>query len=142
MQRTVNIKRKLNHPPAKVWRALTDPDRLAIWFADNDFKPEVGHKFTFHLPPANNFDGMLYCEVMQVYEPELLVYTFTGNSMQSLTTVRWELTPISRGTLLTLTHSGFGGLGDIFVSAIIQFGWWRFLRQLRDVLNNDENITK
>jgi uncharacterized protein YndB with AHSA1/START domain len=29
---TLRFERQLNHPPAKVWRAITDPGELAHWF--------------------------------------------------------------------------------------------------------------
>ena len=38
---------EIPHPPAKVWRALTETDLLSEWIMPNDMKLEVGHKFTF-----------------------------------------------------------------------------------------------
>jgi len=37
------------HPPAAVWRALTDPDLLARWWAAGEVKPVVGHRFTLDM---------------------------------------------------------------------------------------------
>ncbi len=37
----------LPHPPAKVWRALTEPELLAAWLMVNNMRPLVGHSFTF-----------------------------------------------------------------------------------------------
>jgi uncharacterized protein YndB with AHSA1/START domain len=40
---------QLNHfypqPPAAVWKALTDPELLARWWAAGDVQPVVGHRF-------------------------------------------------------------------------------------------------
>jgi activator of Hsp90 ATPase-like protein len=33
--------RRLPHPPAKVWRAITEPEHLAAWFPDAGVEPEV-----------------------------------------------------------------------------------------------------
>jgi uncharacterized protein YndB with AHSA1/START domain len=49
--RAVRVDEFLAHPPARVWRALTDPDLLARWLMPNDFRPEVGHTFTFRTDP-------------------------------------------------------------------------------------------
>ena len=35
------------HPPAKVWRALTDPALLSKWLMSNDFTTGIGKKFNF-----------------------------------------------------------------------------------------------
>jgi uncharacterized protein YndB with AHSA1/START domain len=43
---------EIPHPPAKVWRALTESDLLAKWIMSNDMKPIVGHKFTFRTEPT------------------------------------------------------------------------------------------
>ena len=55
----------LAHPPAKVWRALTEPELLAKWVMANDMKPSVGHAFTFRLEPTPWWDGIVYCEVLR-----------------------------------------------------------------------------
>ncbi|MEQ4718480.1 SRPBCC domain-containing protein [Nonomuraea sp. B19D2] len=34
-----------------MWRALTEPELVARWLMPNDFKPQVGHRFTFTTEP-------------------------------------------------------------------------------------------
>ncbi len=43
------------HPVDRVWEALTSSEALAAWLMPNDFKPAVGHHFTFRTsrPPAS-----------------------------------------------------------------------------------------
>ncbi|MBE0690020.1 MAG: SRPBCC domain-containing protein, partial [Anaerolineae bacterium] len=52
MKRDLKFERFYPHPPERVWKALTDPAALASWYMANDFKLEVGHKFTFHTDPG------------------------------------------------------------------------------------------
>lgn len=99
------------HPPARVWRALTDSDALAAWLMPNDFRPELGHRFTFRTQPIPPyFDGIVHCEVIELEPPKSLAYTWTGLPGMN-TTVRWDLTEAEQdgvaGTLLVCVHSGF-----------------------------------
>ncbi|MET7799952.1 SRPBCC domain-containing protein [Streptomyces decoyicus] len=56
---TVRGDQFLAHPPAKVWRALTEPDLIAQWLMPADFRLEVGHRYTMTtLPrPRTGFSG-------------------------------------------------------------------------------------
>lgn len=97
----------LPHPPAKVWRALTDPALLASWLMPNDFQPRVGHRFTFRTNPGPGFDGVVECEVLDLREPELLRISWRGGDSVVDTTVTWQVVPEGRGSRLFLTHEGF-----------------------------------
>jgi uncharacterized protein YndB with AHSA1/START domain len=105
--RTIRVDEFLAHPPARVWRALTDPVLLAKWLMPNDFRPEVGHRFTFLTDPRPNvgFDGVVHCEVLVVEPERLLRIGWRGGTLD--TTVTWTLTSEGRGTRLFLEHDGF-----------------------------------
>jgi uncharacterized protein YndB with AHSA1/START domain len=105
--RSVRVDEFLAHPPARVWRALTDPALLAKWLMPNDFRPLVGHEFTFLTEPRPNtgFDGVVHCRVLDVEPERLLRISWRGGSLD--TTVEWRLVPEGRGTRLLLTHDGF-----------------------------------
>ncbi|UQU65832.1 SRPBCC domain-containing protein [Couchioplanes caeruleus] len=45
-----------------VWRALTEPELLARWWATGDIKPIVGHRFTLDMGSW----GQQPCEVLEV----------------------------------------------------------------------------
>jgi uncharacterized protein YndB with AHSA1/START domain len=122
----------LPHPPAAVWRALTDPDLLGRWLMPNDFEARIGHRFTFRTEPVPGagFDGNVHCEVLDL-QPEA-VLTISWRSGPGLdTTVTWRLVPEGRGTRLFLTHDGFdeSDPGQRMVMGILGGGWIGPLRE-------------
>jgi uncharacterized protein YndB with AHSA1/START domain len=107
----IRVDEFLPHPPAKVWRALTDADLMAKWLMPGDFRLEVGHRFTLRCDPipAVRFGGVVFCEVL-AFEPERMlriawVDRGTDNGLDS--TVTWRLVPEGRGTRLFVEHEGF-----------------------------------
>lgn len=47
--RTLRFERRLDHPPAKVWRAITDPDELKHWFPSGVAgEIRAGGELSFH----------------------------------------------------------------------------------------------
>jgi uncharacterized protein YndB with AHSA1/START domain len=91
----------LAHPPAAVWKALTDPELHARWWVPSDIKAVVGHRFTLDMGTW----GAQLCEVTVVDPERLLAYTFAEGSLDTLIT--WRLEPEGVGTRLFLEHSGF-----------------------------------
>jgi uncharacterized protein YndB with AHSA1/START domain len=89
------------HPPAAVWRALTDADLLAHWWASGDVRAVVGHRFTLDLGAW----GVQPCEVTAVEPERLLEYHFAEGVLD--TTITWRLEPENDGTRLHLVHGGF-----------------------------------
>jgi uncharacterized protein YndB with AHSA1/START domain len=108
--------RKLDAAPAKVWRAITEPDMLKQWMAPDDaFKIptaqtdlRVGgrYRIVMHAP-----DGVVH-DVSGVYREivpnKKLVYTWawkTNPERESVVTI--ELRAAGGGTELTLKHEQF-----------------------------------
>jgi uncharacterized protein YndB with AHSA1/START domain len=135
MNRNLTFERYLRHSPARVWRALTDSGALARWYLDNDFRPIVGHQFTFRARPETGIDGLLCGTVILVDEPYQLIYTFYGSFLQDETTVTWTLMPDGAGTRLVLHHNGFTGLSDAAVNTVMQICPSQFLNRLSDELD-------
>jgi uncharacterized protein YndB with AHSA1/START domain len=129
MQRDLLIKWHFPHPPKKVWECLTEPDLISQWLMKNDFKPVVGHKFQFHTRPfpKMGFDGIVYCEVMEIIPMEKLVYTWKGGPKPGVveldTILIWTLVEKDAGTEVILEHKGFKGLKNYITSIIMASGW-------------------
>ncbi|MGW3495745.1 SRPBCC family protein [Streptomyces sp. NPDC001020] len=98
---TITCEKFLPHPPAAVWKALTDPELHARWWAAGDIKPVVGHHFALDM---GNF-GSQPCEVTEMDDQRLLAYRFAEGSLD--TTITWTLHPEGKGTRLVLNHAGF-----------------------------------
>lgn len=101
MTETIHVDQFLAQPPAKVWRALTEPERLARWWASGDIKPAVGHRFTLDMGGW----GAVPCTVTEVEPEQRLSYTFAEETMDW--TITWRLVAEGNGTRLFLEHSGF-----------------------------------
>jgi uncharacterized protein YndB with AHSA1/START domain len=73
----------------------------------NDFKPVVGHRFTFRTEPVprQGFDGIAGCQVLAMEPPRLLRLGWRGGTLD--TTVTWRLVPEGTGTRFLITHDGF-----------------------------------
>lgn len=97
----LEFERYYAHPPSAVWRALTDPERHARWWAAGNVRAVVGHTFTLDMGKW----GQQPCEVLEVQPERLFKYRFATGRLDTIIT--WRLAPDGDGTRLTLTHEGF-----------------------------------
>jgi uncharacterized protein YndB with AHSA1/START domain len=107
---TVELDEFLPHPPAKVWRVLTEPALMDAWIMPSEgFVPVVGTHFTFRSEPVpqTNFSGLVECEVLEVEAERLLSISWSSRGTALDSTVTWRLVPEGTGTRLVLTHAGF-----------------------------------
>jgi len=128
MRRDVNLEAVYPHPPEKVWRAIADPKILGSWLMDNDIAPVVGHTFQFRAKPQPGWDGIVDCKVVEADPPKRLAYTWSGSWGETL--VSWTLTPVTDGTRLTLSHTGFEGLRGVLLSFMMGAGWKKKMNKL------------
>ena len=111
----LTLKRRLNAPPAKIYRAWTDAAKISRWFGPEDAEilraetdVRVGGRFriVFRGPDGEEHDvGGVYREVVP---NQKLVFTWAWRSTperESLVTV--ALKRDGDGTLLTLLHEQF-----------------------------------
>ena len=119
------------HPPAAVWRALTDPDLLGRWWAPGDVKPVVGHRFTLDM---GNW-GVQPCEVTAVEPESRLEYHFAQGVLD--TTIVWRVEPEAEGTRLYLEHAGFDLVSPMGRQAYAGMGngWQHVLNRIGPALD-------
>lgn len=98
---SIEVDQFLPHPPARVWRALTEPDQLARWLMPNTFEPRVGHTFTFD----TGEHGLTHCEVLDLDPERLLRISWRNPPLD--TVVTWRLVAEGTGTRLLIEHTGF-----------------------------------
>ncbi len=141
---TLILVRHLSHAPAKVWKALTEPEHLREW-APFDSDRSLGAVGTARLTTVGAPKPLVTeTQVKRADAPRLLEFNWGGQD------IRWELEPLAAGgTRLTLWHNidrnfismGAAGwhicfdvldrllggqpIGRIVGAQAMQFGWQR-----------------
>jgi uncharacterized protein YndB with AHSA1/START domain len=119
--------RRLRKPVEKVWAALTVPERIADWFTDMKFAPDlrlgarVEVRFDDDDPPYQMTRG----EVVALDPPRLIAWTWPEDEHPH-SVVRCELAPDGDGCVLTFSQSGMGTRWLTGTAA----GWQVFLEGL------------
>jgi uncharacterized protein YndB with AHSA1/START domain len=88
----LRMERHLAHPPEKVWRAMTEPQRLADWFPEK-ITPELREGGTVAYESGETG------AITDLDPQRLIAYTWGTDHL------RWELHPESDGTRLVLLHT-------------------------------------
>ena len=128
--RSLVIEREMPHSPEKIWRALTQGALIEEWLMKNDFRPEVGHRFSFRLTPVPNWDGVINAEVLVVEPNSRLSYSLGTMGMESVVT--WTLTPTKDGTHLRMEQTGFRSEEAANYKGA-NYGWTKFIGNLERV---------
>jgi uncharacterized protein YndB with AHSA1/START domain len=129
---TISFEVDLQHPPAKVWRALTDPTLLAEWLLPViglELKP--GAEFMFKTQPYPGWDGTVNCRMLEIEPQRKLRYTWTVPFLD--TDVTFTLTPTALGTHLGIVQSGFTA-DQKRESGGARYGWKMMGGKLVDLL--------
>ena len=136
--RSVVVERVMPHSPTKVWRALTQGALLEDWLMANDFRAEVGHRFSFRTAPMPHWDGVVIGEVLAVVPDESLSYSWNTAGAGGLrTVVTWTLEPSGDGTRLRMEQSGFRVDEEANYRGA-GFGWERNLGRLEQLLDRPD----
>ncbi len=132
MTTSIEHEQFIARPPAAVWRALTEPELLARWWAAGDIKPVVGHRFTLDMGSW----GHQSCEVLEVAPEKLLRFTFAEGTLD--TTITWRLEAEGTGTRLFLEHAGFDPDSPAAQTALrgMGNGWPGLLRRIERALTS------
>ena len=132
---TIEFEVELRHPPAKVWRALTEPALLEKWLLPVfEWKLEPGAAFRFQTQPYPGWDGSVQCELREVVRERTLRYTWRAIDVD--TVVTFALEPTERGTRLTITQSGFGATQKQ-ASGGARYGWKMMATRMIALLDED-----
>jgi uncharacterized protein YndB with AHSA1/START domain len=118
--------RRLPHPPEKVWRALVEPEHLAVWFpSDIEGERAVGAalRFVFREDEGPTLDG----EMLAFEPPSLLEFRWDKELL------RFEVQPDGDGSVLTFVNT-FDELGKAARDAA---GWHSCLDILGAHLNGE-----
>jgi uncharacterized protein YndB with AHSA1/START domain len=121
----IHIERDYDHPVARVWRAVTDPELVPRWTATGrggrpvGFEPVVGTRFRFVGKPVPGWDGVVECEVLEVQEPSGLRFSWVGGAGERPSFVSYRLAPHAGGTRFHYDHVGFTGFGGFAMSRIL-----------------------
>jgi uncharacterized protein YndB with AHSA1/START domain len=112
---SLTIKRRLKAPPAKVYAAWTDPEKVKGWMGPAEMKAShvecdlrVGGRYRWVMVAPSGEEHDVRGVYREVVPNEKLVFTWAWKSTperESLVTVL--LKPDGDGTLLTLTHEQF-----------------------------------
>jgi len=94
-------------------------DRDRRGWAAGRIRPIAGTKFRFVAKPKPGWNGVVDCEVLEVNEPSLLRYSWTGDAGGDVTQVVYRLEPHEGGTRFSFEHTGFTGIGGIFMAKLL-----------------------
>ena len=122
MRLDLNLERTFPHPVERVWAAISRADAIAQWLFSCDFKPVVGHKFTFRTTPpeGSNWRGWTDMIVLEFALPTRMVWAWESADIDTPTRVIFQLEPTAEGTRLKLSHGGDSTVDDI---ASVSGGW-------------------
>lgn len=103
---SLSFELELAHPPAKVWRALTEPELLEAWLLPViELKLERGAAFTFKTQAYPGWDGTVSCQFIEIEPLRKLKFTWSVPFLD--TVVTFTLTPTGGGTRLSIEQVGF-----------------------------------
>ncbi|WP_395945559.1 SRPBCC domain-containing protein [Brevundimonas sp.] len=134
--RSVVVERDFAHPPAKVWRALTQPHLIEEWLMKIDAAPDTMGR-QFHL--TGEWGGVLDCEVVAIEPERVLAYRWDFENKDPnfalKSVVTFTLTPTGSGTRLKMEQAGFRPNQKQALGGATH-GWAAFLLKLDDVLTH------
>jgi len=142
---TRQIKHKIfySHPAEVIWEWLTKSELISQWLMENDFQPIEGHEFQFRTKPMPqfDFDGIVYCKVLEILPFKKLSYSWKGGpgngeiSMDSV--VYWTLTEMDNGTELTLEHRGL--IDNVSIYTMMTEGWLKNIQKIDELISLAKN---
>ena len=122
----VRFERVYRRPVESVWKALTEPARLADWMGESYVEPHVGGRYETMLDGLKPMRGRV-----RIWEPPtLLEYDFRNDHAPD-SVARWELSADATGTRVIFEHRGMPYAN----SNLMLPGWHAYLDHLGAVLD-------
>lgn len=135
-------------PPERVFQALVDPQQVLKWWGQQgvyrstefqcDLRPGGKWRTVGVGPDGSSFQAS--GEYIEIDRPRLLVYSWVASwTGDAKTTVRWELHPSGKGTLVKLRHYGLSAYPELELGKKYS-GWQRMLGWLQALLDRGETV--
>ena len=93
------LERVYEHEQAALWRMLTDPQALAQWLAPGTIELRAGGAVRIDFGDSGT---VIDSTVLALDAPRLLAYSWSSGD-EPERPLRWELSPVEKGTQLVLT---------------------------------------
>ncbi|MDH7459754.1 SRPBCC domain-containing protein [Chitinophagaceae bacterium 26-R-25] len=130
-------------PPSEVWKYLTQAELIELWLMPNDFKPIVGHEFSFRIKPipSLDLDGIFNCKVLELVPFKKLTYSWKGGPGDGRITLdticEWTLEPFGNGTKLHIKQTGFNESNFAIATAMTD-GWDKNIQKMIAHMNQQK----
>lgn len=101
----IAFERRLAHPVAVVWAALTESNQLAAWLGEGTVEPRAGGAVAIRTGPEERAERqrMMSGRILAWEPPHLLEYEWLQPGLV-ISVVRFELEADAGATVLRLTH--------------------------------------
>jgi len=120
----IRLERELSHTVNAVWKAITDPAKLAIWFAKTEIEQVPGGAMHFRFADADQSVGDAV--ITQLEPDRLFEYNWEGDI------ARWELFPLGNEQCRLVMIYRLNKAKYVTMAAT---GWHIYMEQLEGVLN-------
>jgi uncharacterized protein YndB with AHSA1/START domain len=145
MTKSISHKLFFPHSAEVVWDYLTTSELMAQWLMPNDFEPILGYDFQFRIKPlpAMEFDGIVYCKVLEIVPFKKLSYSWKSGPGEGQITVDsvvvWRLTSKDNGTELSLEHTGFAETVNLALYSGMNEGWLKNMQKIAERINTEKH---
>ena len=125
---------EVSAPRSRVWKDMTDTDRVPLWLGCMNYEKRVGHVFFMQQDPdkraAGDIDGATHCEILGLKEPDRFVFSWYFPDMPK-TYVTITLRDLDGArTAVKFVHSGWEAFSGPEIRSIrdaLQGGWNSFV---------------
>lgn len=147
MERNITHRVFYSHAPQIVWDYLTKAELMEQWLMKSNFELKLGHDFQFTTGPvpALDFDGIVYCKVLEIEPLKKLTYSWKcgpGNGKITIDSiVYWTLLEKDNGTELLLENSGFKEANfNVMIFNAMSKGWLDNMNKMNRIINEVKNV--